>query len=99
MVKGDKKSIVSIVQHENVRFAIEEAINLLGGIERFLQHGDQIVIKPNLVLPAPPFSGWVTDYPVVQAIVELCQQVKPKEIMIAEGSGGNDTELAYRRGG
>jgi uncharacterized protein (DUF362 family) len=90
---------VAIARNTNVRATVEKAIDFLGGITEFITPGDRVVIKPNLVLPTPPFSGWITDYPIVQAIVELCQQVKPKEIVIAEGSGGNDTTLAYRSGG
>jgi uncharacterized protein (DUF362 family) len=90
---------VAIARNTNVHLAVQEAIHLLGAITEFIDPGDRVVIKPNLVIPAPLFSGWVTDYPVVQAIVELCLGVKPKEIVIAEGSGGNDTKLAYRSGG
>jgi len=98
-VKETSLTTVSIVQSKHERDAVDEAINLVGGIERFVTPKDKVVIKPNLVFAAPPFSGWITDYPVVQAIIELCQRAKPKKIVIAEGSGGNDTYLAYRSGG
>lgn len=96
---SDSLSVVSIAYDTNVRVAVRKAITLLGGISEFIHPGDQVVIKPNLVLAMPPFTGWVTDFLVVQAIIELCQQVNPKEIVIAEGSGGTDTDLAYRSGG
>ena len=90
---------VSIAHNANVRIAVQEAIQLIGDITEFIHPKDRVVIKPNLVLAVPPFTGWVTDFPVVQAIIELCQQVNPKEIVIAAGSGGNDTDLAFRIGG
>ena len=99
MVKDETMAIVSIVQHENIRFAVHEAIQLLGGIGSFVQKQDRVVIKPNLVFGLPPFNGFTTDYSIVEAIIILCQQVKPAEVVIAEGSGGIETKLAFRIGG
>jgi uncharacterized protein (DUF362 family) len=90
---------VSIVQDSSIRTAVEESIRLLDGIENFVQPQDKIVIKPNLVFGLPPFTGFTTDPPIVQAIVEICQSIGPVELLIAEGSGGIDTKLAYRISG
>jgi uncharacterized protein (DUF362 family) len=90
---------VSIVQDSSIRTAVEESIRLLGGIENFVQPQDKIVIKPNLVFGLPPYTGFTTDPPIVQAIIELCQSMNPSEITIAEGSGGIDTKLAFRISG
>ena len=92
-------TIVSIVQDNSIRTAVEESIRFLGGIESFVRPQDKVVIKPNLVFGLPPFTGFTTDPPIVQAIVELCQSVGPLELTIAEGSGGIDTKLAFRISG
>ncbi|MFX1368981.1 MAG: DUF362 domain-containing protein [Promethearchaeota archaeon] len=92
-------AVVSVVQSNNIRIAVEEAIQLLGGIERFVQPKDKVVIKPNLVFGLPPFTGLTTDYPIVQAVIETCQKVGSLDLAIAEGSGGIDTKLAFRIGG
>ncbi|UCE11712.1 MAG: DUF362 domain-containing protein [Candidatus Thorarchaeota archaeon] len=92
-------TIVSIVQDVNIRNAVEESISLLGGIESFIQPEDTVVIKPNLVFGLPPFTGFTTDPPVVEAIIRLCQKMNPSEVSIAEGSGGIDTRLAFRASG
>lgn len=90
---------VSIVQTRNIRLAVEEAIRLLGGIEHFVHPQDKVVIKPNLVFALPPYTGFTTDYPIIQTIVQLCQSMNPAEVVIAEGSGGINTEVAFRSGG
>ncbi|MFX1578908.1 MAG: DUF362 domain-containing protein [Promethearchaeota archaeon] len=87
------------MQSESIRTAVEESIRFLGGIESFVHPHDNVVIKPNLVFGLPPFTGFTTDFPVVQAIVEMCQSVGPVELTIAEGSGGIDTKIAFRTGG
>jgi uncharacterized protein (DUF362 family) len=92
-------AVVAIVQNDSIRTAVEDSIRLLGGIESFVQPQDKVVIKPNLVFGLPPFTGFTTDPPIVQAIVELCQSVGSLELTIAEGSGGIDTKLAFRISG
>ncbi|KXH71790.1 MAG: hypothetical protein AM326_11495 [Candidatus Thorarchaeota archaeon SMTZ-45] len=92
-------AIVSIVKDKNIRIAILRVIHHIGGMESFVQSGDKVVIKPNLVFGLPPFTGFTTDYPTVQAILQLCQRMNPSEIIIAEGSGGIDTKLAFRISG
>jgi uncharacterized protein (DUF362 family) len=94
-MKGEKKVEVSIVQDAEVEVAVRKAIDLLGGIENFVKPQDKVVIKPNLVFALRPFTGFTTDPTVIQAIVKLCQQVNPLEVVIAEGSGGIDTSIAF----
>lgn len=92
-------AVVSVVQSDSIKIAVEEAIQLLGGIEHFVQPKDKVVIKPNLVFGLPPFTGLTTDYPIVQAVIETCQKVHSLDLAIAEGSGGIDTKVAFRIGG
>ncbi len=89
-------TIVSIVQNDHIRTAVEESVKLLGGVESFVQPQDKVVIKPNLVFGLPPFTGFTTDPPVVQAIIELCQDAGAFDVTIAEGSSCIDTKLAFR---
>jgi uncharacterized protein (DUF362 family) len=92
-------AVVSIVQNHSIRTAVEESLRLIGGIESFVQPNDKVVIKPNLVFGLPPFTGFTTDPPIVQSIIEMCQKVGPVNLTIAEGSGGIDTKLAFRTSG
>lgn len=92
-------AIVSVIQNEDVKLAVQKVISLLGGIERFIRPQDKVIIKPNLVVDLPSDTGVTTDPRVVQAIVELCKRVNPSKITIAEGSGGVDTKIAFERCG
>ncbi len=91
--------VVSIVQNVNIELAVQEAINLVGGIENFVRPQDKVVIKPNLVFALPYDTGFTTDPRVVQAIVQLCKSADPLDVIIAEGAGGTDTKLAFERCG
>jgi len=93
------REIVSVVQNADIEFAVKEAINLVGGIENFVNPRDKVVIKPNLVLALPSNTGLTTDPRVIQVIIELCRRMNPSDVVIAEGSGGADTKMAFERCG
>ena len=91
----EKMVEVSIVQDTKIEIAVQKALDLLGGIEQFVTPRDRVVIKPNLVFAIRPYTGFTTDPIVIRAIVEQCQRMNPSEIVIAEGSGGIDTPIAF----
>jgi len=97
--RGVAVAIVSIVQDHIVGDAVQKAIDLLGGIKSFVHPQDKVVIKPNLVFGLPPYTGFTTDPPIIDAIVQICKSMDPSEVIIAEGSGGIDTKLAFRISG
>ena len=39
---------VSIVRGDDVARQVREAVNLLGGMERFVKPGDRVLVKPNM---------------------------------------------------
>ena len=92
-------AIVSIARDPDVIRGVREAIDLLSGIEKFVHPGDRVVIKPNLVFALPADTGFTTDPTVVRGLLELLGPVKPSEVIIAEGSGGADTKMAFERCG
>jgi uncharacterized protein (DUF362 family) len=78
------KPVVSIVRirNGNIDYAVEWALDLLGGT-RALTHGkDRILLKPNLVSPQ---VNATTKPPVVKALARLIQS-SGKDVSIAEGS-------------
>ena len=54
--------------------AVKQAITLLGGINRFIEPGEQVLLKPNLFNTQPPESGCTTDMRIVLATAELLQE-------------------------
>ena len=84
-----KKNIVSIVRvkNGNITRAVEEAIDLLGGIKNVTNGQNSILLKPNLVAPDKKFT---TKPEVVKAIAQLLQKAG-KEVMIGEGSAAAES--------
>lgn len=69
---------------EIVQSVVEEAIHLLGGIEKFVPQGSRVIIKPNCVFLEAPGIACNTDPRVVEAVVNIVKRTKPKRIVISE---------------
>lgn len=74
---------VSIVKDTNIREKTRKSIELIGGMEQFIQKGDTVFVKPNLIYPAPPP---LTTHPeVTGAIVEMCFEAGAAKVLVGEG--------------
>ena len=69
--KKDGKTI-SIVKGSDRIKTVNKAIDLLGGIERFVQKGDVVVIKPNVAFASPAFLGATAHPQLIAEVVRLC---------------------------
>ena len=96
-----KKSVVSLFHRENVpgspnryrsvgviKEMIKEAVDYLGGLQKFVHPGDKVAIKPNVFWPIGPETALVTDPRVVEALVLLIREAVPKvkEIVVWEAA-------------
>lgn len=81
----------------DVPTSIDQAVQLAGGLP--IHPGDDVVIKPNAKSQSPSGYGIITDTRVIDRLIELSLQYKPKTVTIAEGaaypSGAYDTFAAY----
>jgi uncharacterized protein (DUF362 family) len=79
-----KTAAVSIVKIKagNIERAVEEAIDLLGGMNTILAGKERIMLKPNLVAE---FIQITTKRPVIRTLARL-MQAAGKEVLIGEGS-------------
>jgi len=58
----------------------------------------EVLIKPNLTIGGPPGSAVATNVHVLSALIKWLKG-KNKEVIIAEGSGGQDTFDAFKKSG
>ena len=81
---ADPDPVVSVVKikDDNIAYAVEEAIDLLGGIEEVARDKQRIMLKPNLAGPDPRCT---TKPEVIRALAELMLKAG-KEVSIGEGS-------------
>jgi len=75
---------VSIAKTENDFYAaFTKVINDIG--ERLISPGDHVLIKPNLVEPATPDSGQITNPKVIEAVARYCLDHGAARVIIGEG--------------
>jgi uncharacterized protein (DUF362 family) len=74
----------------------EETIPLIlkaMGLKELIAHQKQILIKPNLTTNLPP--PVTTSVKLVEEVIKFCQANSQATLIIAEGSGGCDTNKAF----
>jgi len=77
---------VSIAKTENDFYAaFNRAIDDIGG--HLITPGDRVLIKPNLVEPAAPDSGQITNPKVIEAVARYCLDSGAARVVIGEGPG------------
>jgi uncharacterized protein (DUF362 family) len=79
-----ERAVVSVVRikKDKIGFAVEEAIDLLGGIDTVAKGKERIMLKPNLVAEGPQFT---TKPEVIKTLARL-MKASGKEVLIGEGS-------------
>lgn len=76
------------------------ALAAVGGIERFVKPGSQVIIKPNICVDYRTFEyGATTNPEVVAALVELCLGAGARRVRVMDTPFGGTAELAYERSG
>jgi uncharacterized protein (DUF362 family)/NAD-dependent dihydropyrimidine dehydrogenase PreA subunit len=66
-----------------VEASVRRAVETLGGMPRFVQSGQRVLVKPNLVLPSDPARAIITHPAVVRAVVRLAQEAGGR-VLIAD---------------
>jgi uncharacterized protein (DUF362 family) len=65
-----------------VEEAVRKAVDLLGGMEAFVQKGQRVLLKPNASFAAPTEWGATTSAPVVRTVVEMCLEAGAKRVIV-----------------
>lgn len=107
-----KKSIVSIAHYDGdlgtpakyTREQLEKVKDMIrqiaddtkGGMKNIVHEGDVVFIKVNTVTQAPAENGFTTDPRMLEALIELVNEQKPKKVQIGERCGlGLDTMKCF----
>lgn len=80
-------SIVRCSTYDKCRDGIDEAMKLIGGMEKYVHKGDKVVIKPNLVSKKRPGSSVTTNPDFLHAVICAVEQAGGI-VTIAESPGG-----------
>ncbi|MFX0036354.1 MAG: DUF362 domain-containing protein [Candidatus Hermodarchaeota archaeon] len=75
-----KKPEVAISKADTPKECLKKGIEILGGISKFIDEGDQVFIKFNLNLPAGFPNN--TNFEVLEELIILCKQAGAKKIYL-----------------
>jgi uncharacterized protein (DUF362 family) len=79
---------------------VQAALKALGGIERFVKKGDDVIVKPNICVAfhTPEYAA-TTNPEVVATLVTLCLGAGAKRVRVMDFPFGGTAEQAYARSG
>jgi uncharacterized protein (DUF362 family) len=78
--------------------ATRKALEVMGGISRFVKKGQRVVLKPNMSFARPPESGCNTHPQVVTTVAQACLEAGAQQIMVMDYTLGRP-ELCLERSG
>jgi uncharacterized protein (DUF362 family) len=78
--------------------ATRAGLEALGGIHRFVQAGNRVVIKPNMSFPNPPEWATTTHPDVVRELSEMCLKAGAGSVLILDNPLRN-SEISLQRSG
>ena len=64
--------------------ATRAAVELLGGMKRFVKPGQRVVIKPNMSFARPVEAGTNTHPQVVAELAAMCREAKAKKVLVLD---------------
>ncbi len=82
-VSAATPSTLSVVSGERAR-ATRKAVQMLGGMERYVARGNRVVLKPNMSFPHPPQRATNTHPEVVAAIARMCLEAGAAEVLVLD---------------
>jgi uncharacterized protein (DUF362 family) len=74
---------IAVVKGEAAK-AARAAVELLGGMKKFVKKGGKVLIKPNMSFPNPPAMATTTHPDVIKEIVKMCNEAGASNILIAD---------------
>lgn len=89
---------MSIIKGSDRVKGVDKAIELLGGIGRFVKQGETVAIKPNVAFASPPMLGATANPELVAEVVRLCYKAGAKQVIVTDNPI-NDPSSCFKLSG
>ena len=73
--------------YDEVKAALIETLDNLGGVSRFVKKGTKVVLKPNLLMPLKPYKAATTHPVISDALADILTDAGA-EVSVVESPGG-----------
>lgn len=92
----DDQAYLAVARGSDPAAITQAALAALGGIERFVRSGDEVIIKPNICVNYhPPEYAATTNPTVVATLVTLCLRAGARRVRVMDTPFGGTAESAY----
>lgn len=79
---------------------VRQAMRAVGGMERFVHSGDDVIVKPNICVAYHTYEYAATTNPwVVAELVRMCIEAGARRVRVMDQPFGGTAEEAYKRSG
>jgi uncharacterized protein (DUF362 family) len=97
---GRQGAYLSVARGNDPKAITRAAVAAIGGIERFVKNGADVIIKPNICVDYRTYEfGATTNPDVVGALVELSLGAGARQVRVMDMPFGGSPESAYSRSG
>jgi len=96
--KDKPQAVLAKVQGTNYAQITGEAIQALGGMKKFVNAGETVVVKPNMAWDRTPELAANAHPAVVRQVVELCLDAGAKKVKVLDHTC-HDARKAYKNSG
>ncbi len=83
----NRVAIVKCSDYSQAKKAVEQSLELLGGMESFVHRGDKVLIKPNFVSRKKPGDAATTHPEILRAVIQAAEEAGGI-VTVAESPGG-----------
>lgn len=81
---GVARASAENTQGDTLERMVRAALDAIGGVERFIQRGDVVVVKPNVAFERAPALGATTNPEVLAALVRVLLAAGADEVRVAD---------------
>ncbi len=75
---------ISIVKGKDRSQSLKKAIDLIGGIRRFVMPGDRVLIKPNIAFATSPDLGATSHPDTISSLIQLCFEAGAGDVAVMD---------------
>ena len=90
--------LIAKAQGTNYAHLVGDTIQALGGMKKFVNPGEVVVVKPNMAWDRPPEMAANAHPAVVRQVVELCLEAGAKQVKVLDNTC-HDARKAYANSG
>jgi uncharacterized protein (DUF362 family) len=87
-----------VARGESPRALVRSVVDGVGGMARFVQRGEVVVVKPNIGWDRPPSMAATTNPEVVAEVVRLCKEAGARLVIVTDVSC-NEARASFERSG